>query len=817
MNAFISLSEYQAEALVACLLASVVWAGLLLFGARLIERRRLAANADRVWIAALMIAILPSLLAPTLAGLGVSLRPAAATAEIAAPIGDLPARTLAVEGAGPAPSIAASQASISPDQIVGGAAMLYIYGVLLALIIWAGRQLAFSFATARARPIEDRALSAAINEWADAMGVAPPRVRRSRHISSVCVHGALRPAILIPEDIESRVTREDLALMCAHELAHLKRGDTKLFTATALARVLFWFNPLVREIAARVELAAEERADALVLGAGVDRRAYAACFVKGLRFAASRTGVQPALMPSFTPPDREGRQRRLRSILSGAAPSRLSFSARLMLGGAASAAALLAVGQAALAVDPEAAAEKKRAAEEAALSHKPVKGEATLGYAAPYSDLENGEARTHSGVDIAAPLGEAVVAAGDGVVVEATDFYKDNLKWGKVVVIDHGHGVVSRYAHLDGYSVRKGDTVKGGEKIGAVGATGKVTGPHLHFEVLKDGKSVDPEAAFARADFDAPSAPPAPEPLDDVDAPDAIFAIEAPQAPAPSAAPEAPDAPAPAARKGYSFSFSGAPMDAMARLGELPIVVRLGEHDDLAERLGGLANLEDKLLGSIEGDLPENYNITYNVDGKVFRFSSDEPLTPEKRAELKEAIEKSRAARDKARIEARKANEAAKIEWRREAAAWRARSNEDRKAWEKEVRLLREEAEAASNEGRAIAMVMSRVDVNEMRREAVEAELAAIEEAHIDLDDASNADFDEALSDLEIDAADIDAADLTDEEREHAVVAIRNAREQVEAAREDHERAIKRARDQLDERREELRRELRALDKAETR
>ena len=93
-------------------------------------------------------------------------------------------------------------------------------------------------------------------------------------------------------------------------------------------------------------------------------------------------------------------------------------------------------------------------------------------------------------------------ASGAGKIIDATDKYRGSDNWGKVVVIDHGHGLVTRYAHLDSYSVRKGDQVDAGEVIGAVGATGVVSGPHLHFEVIVDGKTIDPAPVAAVAQID---------------------------------------------------------------------------------------------------------------------------------------------------------------------------------------------------------------------------------------------------------------------------------------------------------------------------
>ena len=95
----------------------------------------------------------------------------------------------------------------------------------------------------------------------------------------------------------------------------------------------------------------------------------------------------------------------------------------------------------------------------------------------------------HSGMDFAASKGTDVYASGDGVVVELERNY---WGYGNVVTIDHGYGYQTRYAHLSKFAVKKGQKVKRGQLVGYVGSTGKATGPHLHYEVLKNEKQVDP-------------------------------------------------------------------------------------------------------------------------------------------------------------------------------------------------------------------------------------------------------------------------------------------------------------------------------------
>lgn len=96
--------------------------------------------------------------------------------------------------------------------------------------------------------------------------------------------------------------------------------------------------------------------------------------------------------------------------------------------------------------------------------------------------------RHHDGIDIGAPVGTAVKAADGGQVI----FVGTSGNYGKLIKIDHGAGFVTYYGHLSKYNVKVGDKVYKGQIIGAVGNTGRSTGPHLHFEIRKNGKAVNP-------------------------------------------------------------------------------------------------------------------------------------------------------------------------------------------------------------------------------------------------------------------------------------------------------------------------------------
>ncbi len=123
---------------------------------------------------------------------------------------------------------------------------------------------------------------------------------------------------------------------------------------------------------------------------------------------------------------------------------------------------------------------------------RPVPGAITSGFG-PRLHPILGYTRMHSGVDMTAPQGRAIRALTGGRVILASS----NGGYGNTVIIDHGGGVTSLYAHQSSLDVRYGEVVEGGDVIGYAGASGLATGPHLHFEVRINGAPVDPAPYLA--------------------------------------------------------------------------------------------------------------------------------------------------------------------------------------------------------------------------------------------------------------------------------------------------------------------------------
>jgi murein DD-endopeptidase MepM/ murein hydrolase activator NlpD len=125
------------------------------------------------------------------------------------------------------------------------------------------------------------------------------------------------------------------------------------------------------------------------------------------------------------------------------------------------------------------------------LSHTPsvwpVRGYFSSGFGTRVDPFTGGR-DFHPGIDISAPRGTKAVAPADGVVVAVGQ----RGAYGLAIVIDHGYGIVTRYGHLEGVSVRAGQRVRRGDVIGSVGSSGRSNAPHLHYEVWQDDKAQNP-------------------------------------------------------------------------------------------------------------------------------------------------------------------------------------------------------------------------------------------------------------------------------------------------------------------------------------
>jgi murein DD-endopeptidase MepM/ murein hydrolase activator NlpD len=134
------------------------------------------------------------------------------------------------------------------------------------------------------------------------------------------------------------------------------------------------------------------------------------------------------------------------------------------------------------AIRPEAAAHASLGTLRA---RRPVQGKVTSGFGPRRAFWGR---RFHTGIDLSARHGTPVRSPAAGTVV----FAGRRSGYGKTIVVDHGNRLHTVYAHLSGYSVRPGQPVRAGTALGRIGSTGRASGPHLHYEILSNGRAVDP-------------------------------------------------------------------------------------------------------------------------------------------------------------------------------------------------------------------------------------------------------------------------------------------------------------------------------------
>ena len=282
--------------------------------------------------------------------------------------------------------------------------------------------------------------------------------------------------IVLPRVLVERLSRPQIDLIVAHEQSHIHRKDPAFFTRLAWADAIFWFNPFLLRQTRRCRLAAELAVDAAVTGGRpADRKIYAASLIEALKHTAWR---QPSCAPSvFSSPDSKDMKMRIHQILH-----RTTVNRNRNRQFAALAALVLP-----LALVQWTYAETGAGAS-AAFTVVPLEGKITSAFG-ELPSKRNGRKVNHRGVDIKAPHGTAIKAPAAGRVTRVQKLYKN---YGNLLTIAHAGGFVTRYAHLSAFEVKVGDVVRAGTVIARVGSTGKSTGPHLHFEVLKDGEPIDP-------------------------------------------------------------------------------------------------------------------------------------------------------------------------------------------------------------------------------------------------------------------------------------------------------------------------------------
>ena len=304
-----------------------------------------------------------------------------------------------------------------------------------------------------------------------------------------------RHRVVVSTALVNTLPDSDLALIVSHERAHLTRRDPLWFLTLSLVEALLWFNPLIWRQARACRLAAELACDAAVVGAAPTlRHTYARALLTALKHSS---GTAPASVPAASTPDAHGYRHRLDQIMTATPrpPRAILWLAAILVLILPISFAQLAFSRTPPASAPSSASGASTPPTRTAAGPaivRPVDVPISEGFGMR-KDPTQGQMAFHEGIDFTAPLGTPVKAQGAGVV----SYAGTRAGYGNTIEIDNGGDIKTRYAHLGQIDVKVGDLVTPGQVIGQVGSSGRSTGPHLHFEVWRHHKPVDPAPLFA--------------------------------------------------------------------------------------------------------------------------------------------------------------------------------------------------------------------------------------------------------------------------------------------------------------------------------
>jgi murein DD-endopeptidase MepM/ murein hydrolase activator NlpD len=319
-------------------------------------------------------------------------------------------------------------------------------------------------------------------------------LRTSAAISPMLV-GVRRPRLLLPTHLDTLST-EQQQMIIAHELHHWRARDPLCLAIASVLQTIFWFNPALRWMARQMEWALELQCDQHVLAGRPQqqRKQYAAALLRQWSIIA------PIGAAAF---NGTAISTRIRHMQQDGLPALGAATAWLIAAALASVLALGAMLQPALAFNT---AVSEQLSPPAAMSEAAT--EAPEAWRAPVDNVRItsffGVMRSvlptpHKGIDFAAKTGTPVHATASGTIIAAGPIAENNGRYGTAVIIDHG-GRQSLYAHLSSVNVTPGQRVQAGQRIGASGATGFATGPHLHLEVRENGRLIDPSTMLDNLD-----------------------------------------------------------------------------------------------------------------------------------------------------------------------------------------------------------------------------------------------------------------------------------------------------------------------------
>ncbi|MBN1467038.1 peptidoglycan DD-metalloendopeptidase family protein, partial [candidate division KSB1 bacterium] len=287
----------------------------------------------------------------------------------------------------------------------------------------------------------------------------------------------------------STTNSEHIHAVIAHEMAHIKRLDDLWIVLQNFIQAAYFFHPAIWLTNHRIYIARECICDSIVLAQDrLSRRAYCRGLISALK--SSLRGLKGAGVFAAFASAHKVVKIRILHIKKGE-KMKIPFSTKILF--ICIAVFILPMASQSKRTVHVANSSMTATYESLAFFNPLTGGEYKI--TSTYGERKHpisGERVFHRGVDLAAKAGTPVYAAAAGVITAAVTVVEQDNRMGKYVEVQHDNGYMTRYTQLRDITVQAGKTVKSGEKIGEVGSTGVSTGPHLHFELWKEGEHVNP-------------------------------------------------------------------------------------------------------------------------------------------------------------------------------------------------------------------------------------------------------------------------------------------------------------------------------------
>lgn len=370
--------------------------------------------------------------------------------------------------------------------------LTWMLGVLMFLSLFLIRRRRWSTMKSTAAPVDDSSLLSIVNEWRVRFGIQRNVVvKLSSETHMPFTIGLWHPVIVLPQQHISHGDAthiEHLEAIIAHEMAHIKRLDDLWIFLQNLIQAIYFFHPAVWLTNRNIYIARECMCDSMVLAhSTLSKRAYGQGLITSLKFSVwGREGV--GILAAFGSPQTFIRTRLL-NIKKGYTMN-MPFGVKFIF----IVLAIVILPMASQSTNTADTAPGSALENMSASFICPLKS-GTYRLSSSYGQQKHpisGQMRFHRAVDLAAQTGTPVYAAAAGTVVNVVTDIERGSGPGKYIEVQHKKGFMTRYTQLHDVSVQTGQTVQQGENIAKVGSSGLSTGPHLHFEMWKDGEHVNP-------------------------------------------------------------------------------------------------------------------------------------------------------------------------------------------------------------------------------------------------------------------------------------------------------------------------------------